>query len=103
MPHSPATRDVPFLERQLVAFSPVARWQYVTVTFGSANTDYDIPHTLRVTDPEAVNYQVVRADRATSIYHNQAAGRTTWKPGYILLRSSIANAVVRLLLTVEQP
>jgi hypothetical protein len=82
--------------------TPVAAWQYVTVTFSGANTDYDIRHDLRPIDPEAIDYQLVRADRSTTIYNDQSATRKAWGTGYIILRSSVANAVVTLLLTIRR-
>ena len=80
---------------------PFSYFQYIDVTFGTANTDVLVEHLLLPTDPEDVNYEVVRADRATSIYHNQAAGRKPWGRGYVVLRSSVADAVVRLRLSLE--
>ena len=91
------------VEKNLVRYAPYAQWERVDVTFGAANKDYDIPHTLKVADPEDVDYSVLRADRATSIFHDQSATRTPWQPKYILLRSSAASAVVTLLLSIRQP
>lgn len=83
--------------------SPYASYQELEVTFGSADTDMDIRHSLKTDRPDNIDYQVLRADRATSIYHDQSATRKVWGDGYIILRSSAANAVVRLLLTVRRP
>ena len=91
------------VEKNLVRYAPYAQWERVDVTFGAANTDYDIPHTLKIADPEDEDYSVLRADRATSIFHDQSATRSPWQLGYVLLRSSAASAVVTLLLTVRQP
>ena len=85
----------------LAIHPPVAEWQYLDITFGSASTDRIISHNLHPPNPEDVNYQVVRADRSTTIYHDQSGTRRYWKTGYIVLRSSAASAKVRLLLTVE--
>ena len=79
----------------------IVEWQYVEITFDSANTDRIIEHALHPPSVEEVNYQVVRADRATSIYHDQSGTRRYWGSGFIVLKSSIASAKVRLLLTVE--
>lgn len=70
----------------------------VEVTFLSANADQDVPHTLRVEDPEKIGYQVVRKDRACDVYDNQAAPRRAWTKDYIVLRCTQANAVVTLRL-----
>lgn len=83
--------------------SPFASYQYVTVTFGTANTDLDIVHTLAAPDPDAIDYQVVRADRAVVVYHDASGGRRPWVAGRLTLRANTANAVVDLLLTVRKP
>ncbi len=91
------------LEERLDKQSPWADYEFVDVTFSlGANVDHDVPTRLTPEDPEAIRYQVVEADRACDIYHNQAVGRATWQPGYVLLRSNTADAVVRLLLGVER-
>lgn len=85
-----------------VASQPFARYQYVDVTFTTANADLLIPHKLVTTDPEAVDYIVTRIDRATTIYNDQSGTRQMWSNGYILLRSSVANASCRLLLITRR-
>jgi hypothetical protein len=80
---------------------PYGAFEYVDVTFGTANTDQIVEHTLETVYPEDVNYELVKADRATAIYNDQSASRRPWGRGYIILRSSVANAQVRLLLTTE--
>lgn len=88
--------------RQFEQSSPAILYQYVDVTFGSANTDLDIRHSIATAQPDNINYQLVRADRATSLYHDQSATRKPWAEGYVILRSSAANAVCRILLTVKR-
>lgn len=88
------------LRQEILAGSPYIDFQYVTVTFGSADTDLDIRHDLRPANPENIYYAVVKADRATSIYNDQSGTRRAWNTGYIILRSSAASAVVTLLLAV---
>ena len=83
---------------QLEGGIPATSFEYVDVTFGSANVDHDILTALRPASPEDIAYLVVRADRATSLYHDQSGTRRPWGAGYLVLRSSVANAVVRLLL-----
>lgn len=96
-------QEVRYLDEDMRKATPAAQYTYVDVTFGSANADHDIVHALRPADPDALDYQVVRADRATSIYHDTSASRKRWGKGYVILRSSVANAVVRILLTIERP
>ena len=86
------------MRRQL----PYAQFEYVDVTFGSANTDHDIRYvTLQPPNPNTVRYQVVKADRACQVYEDLSGTRRTWTRGTIILRCSAASAVVRLLLSVE--
>lgn len=74
--------------------------QDVTVTFLAADTDQDVPHTLRAATPENIRYTVVRKDRACDIYDNQAAApRRVWTSTYITLRSTVAGATVVLRLS----
>ena len=84
------------------ATSYVGHPKVVEVEFGTANTDQMVPHTLETNDPENVLYTVVKADRATSIYNDQSSTRRLWQDGYIILRSSVANAIVKLLLGVPR-
>lgn len=81
---------------------PFAQWEEVDVTFpSSANTDIEVPHTLMPTDPEAINYIVLRKDRAGDVYHNTAYNRKPWQSTYILLRCTVASAQMKLLLYVS--
>lgn len=95
-------RDIPLLWQALLRATPAAAYEFIDVVFGTANTDHDIVHGLRPADPEDVEYVVLRADRATSLYHDQSGTRRPWGTGYIILRSSAASAVVRLLLMVKR-
>ena len=80
--------------------TPIFGWEYVTVTFPSTpGTDITVPHGLQPTDPEAVDYEVVKADRAARVYNDQSGTRHTWGVGDILLRCDTANAVIDLRLT----
>ncbi len=91
------------LEEQVEKRSPFARSEYVDVTFSlGADTDTDVPTTLTPTDPDAIRYVVVKADRACDIYQDLTATRKAWQPGYIILRCNTASAVVRLLLFTER-
>ena len=95
-------KDNTRLERDIEEAAPAARFEEVIVIFGSANTDFDILHNLHPASPENIRYQVVNADRATSIYHDQSSTRKPWGTGYIILRSSAASARVTLLLSVPR-
>lgn len=90
------------LKRELLRSTPFVNFEYVTVTFGSANTDADIRHTLRPASPEDVRYIVVSADRAADLYHDQSGTRKPWGDGYIILRSNIAGLVATLLLFIPR-
>ena len=91
------------LEALLDRQSPAARFQYVDVTFPSgANTDIDIPHSLKAPDPSAIRFQVVSADRAVAVYRDLSGSAKAWTPSVIYLRASVASAACRLLLTVER-
>lgn len=87
-------------EQLVGAGLPFTRFQYVEATFGDANLDLLIAHDLDPADPDVLQYSVVQADRATQVYHDQSVTRRAWASDYILLRSSVADAKVRLLLTL---
>lgn len=81
---------------------PFANWEELDVTFGPvANADTVIAHTLAPIDPEAVNYLPVRKSKSCDIYHDVSASRKKWAQTYIVLRSTVANAQVKLLLYVS--
>ena len=89
--------------QELLLGSEDAQYCRVDVTFPSTpDTDFVVTHTLRVVDPESVEYRVLRSDRAVLIYDNQSATRKTWGKGFIVLRADVASAKVRLLLTVPR-
>lgn len=90
------------LEADLRQQVPFGRFEFVTVTFSlGADTDTDIATTLTPANPEDVRYLVVSADRSTNIYHDQSSTRRAWPEGYLVLRSSAASAVCRLLVFTE--
>lgn len=104
MPEPPTGAGVGSGEKftALDRFVPTRQFQYVDVTFpATPNADCIIPHRLRPPSPEAVNYQVVRANGATQVYHDSSGTRRAWGTTYLILRSSAASTTVRLLLTVE--
>lgn len=88
---------------QLLQGSPYAQYERVEVTFPStANADAVIRHHLNVVNPEGVDYQILRADRAGEVYHDQSASRKAWGAGFIVLRASVASLKATLLLTVPR-
>ncbi len=90
------------LEQQLDRRVFSAQWEEVSIVFGSADVDFDIVTALRPPDPENIRYLVVGCDRATSLYHDQSATRRPWGVGYVVLRSSVANAVVTVVLYIPR-
>lgn len=90
------------LETYINKVTVYEKYQYVTVTFnGTANADTDIVHKLNPRDPEGVQYQVVKIDRAAIIYNDTSATRKPWRIDTIYLRSNTASAVATLLLTLR--
>jgi hypothetical protein len=84
--------------------SPFARYERVTVTFSlGADVDHAVTYRMRVRDPEAIDYEVRRKDRACDIYNDESITRRAWEPGVIYLRSSVADATVTLLLSEYKP
>ena len=96
---------------------PFARFQFVTVTATTADTDIDIPHELHPTNPEDVRWIVVGTEGTASalvggwdgpitavssgsIYRDASASRKAWQPGYIWLRA-MHPGTFRLLLFLE--
>jgi hypothetical protein len=93
--------DIKELERRHLSGVPFSAYQYVDVTFGTAGVDTLVTHSLPVSDPEDVRYEVIKADRACRVYDDQSATRRAWGNGYLLLRCDVNDAVVRLRLSLE--
>jgi hypothetical protein len=74
---------------------PFGQYEYVDITFGTADTDVRIRHQLKAAPLTEVYYLVVKTDRATVIY---TGTETLWDQQHIVLKSNVANAVVTLLL-----
>ncbi len=82
---------------------PFARYQYVNVTFATANVDVDIPHNLRfpnLENPELIRYVVDRQSAPGVIYQDMSPDRRPWEFTHIFLRSSVPT-VARILLYLE--
>jgi hypothetical protein len=91
------------LEGALVRSAPFLRYEYVTVTFPSSpDTDIDIAHSLAPSNPDEVDYEVVRKDRAADIYNDTSGTRRAWGSNYITLRCTVASAVVQLRLSIRR-
>ncbi len=95
-------RPDPRLREDFEHASPFTQFEYVPITFLAADTDLDIRHHLTPPTPEQVDYQLVRTDRATTLYHDTSGTRRPWGKGFMTLRSSTANAVTTILVTVRR-
>lgn len=95
-------RDLNDLQGQVdrLPVSALGRWQYVNVTFGGADEDTDIAHTLRPPNPEAVRWVPVTLSAGAIIYRGGDASRLAWTSTHIWLRASSA-CDARLLLYLE--
>lgn len=96
------------IEQRLEDHSPIAQFEYVTVTFNAtANADTTIVHTLRPPTPDDVDYEVVRWNFGSApattpvLYVDSSGSKRAWGDGYIVLRCNIASASVTLRLTVR--
>jgi len=95
--------DLRRLQTDLDRRVPERQSEEVTVTFLAADTDQDVPYTiLTPEDPETIRYEPVRKDRAADIYDDQSsANRRRWTSTYIVLRSTVAGAIITLRLTTR--
>ncbi len=81
---------------------PFSSYAYVDVTFGSADTDYIIEHSLKAKNPELIRWITVTNDTSGVVYRDNGTPPRAWGEGYIVLKCSAANANVRLLLFLEK-
>ena len=80
---------------------PFEQTQEVDVTFLVADTDQEIKHTLKAENPDTeIRYEVVRKDQACDVYDYRGAGRKHWTNSYVVLRSTVAPATVKVRLSV---
>jgi len=93
-------KSIQLLNERVARSLPFTQAEYVTVVFSAADTDTPVPHALKTTNYDGINYQAVRMSLPAIIYHDASSTRTAWKSGFIYLRST-APTTVRLLLTVE--
>lgn len=84
-----------------LASTPIARFQYVDVTFLAPDQDLAISHTLAPLDPTSVCYIPVRLSAGAVVYQDQSASATPWTSSLIRLRASAACAATLLLFIHE--
>ncbi len=93
-------KNLETLNQEMLTRTPVQQFQYVDVTFSAANTDTGIPHTLKVSDVNAVRWVMVSVNAAASIYRSTTGAATPWQANQIWLRAS-AICIARLYVFVE--
>jgi hypothetical protein len=99
----PLLTDLNHLYRLLVKGIPLGSYEYVSVIFPlAANTDTQIVHSLKPATVDAVDYEIVNKDRACDVYRDNSASRAPWGKDFIVLRCSVANAVVTLRLSTRR-
>ena len=82
--------------------SPFGFYEYVDVTFTTANQDVDVVYgELRPEFPEDVRFIVVDVDKGGVVYRDRTASRKKWQAGLLFLRCSAANTTARILLYLE--
>lgn len=92
--------DLRRLNVELLTRTPMQQFQYVDVTFSAANTDTGVPHTLQVSDANAVRWQVVSINANTNVYRNTTGTAIAWQGNQVWLRAG-AVCVARLIVFVE--
>lgn len=90
------------LRENFISSTPFVDFEYVDVTFNTANADTDIRHNLHPDNPEDIDYYLVRSDRSCNVYNDNTGSRKAWGKGYVILRCTTASATVRLLLMVKR-
>jgi hypothetical protein len=68
-----------------------AEFEIVTVTFPTADTDVEIQTKLTPSDPEGIDFQVIKANGPPLVYMDTSPSRVKWSKGIIRLRSSVAG------------
>jgi hypothetical protein len=86
---------------QLLRMLPQGQYEYVDVTFAAADTDTVITYSsLAPEDFNAIRWIDVTPGTGR-VYRASNPDRTTWKQGYVILRSTVAGTT-RLLLFLER-
>ena len=85
---------------------PSDTYQFVTVSFPTANTDVVIPTNLRPPNPEGIYYMPVDylgpPPSSPSIYRDVSVTRKAWGTGFIVLRCNTSPLNVVLLLITKR-
>lgn len=76
---------------------PFARYQFVNVTFETADEDMAIKHRLNPVNAEEVMYIVTRLTSGADIYQDVSPTRKPWQRSHIFLRASAPTAATLLL------
>lgn len=71
------------------------QYQYVDVTFPTANTDVRIRHDLKAVPLTEVYYTIVKKNKAGDVF---TGTESLWTQQHIVLQASVANLSVTLLL-----
>lgn len=85
---------------QLREHTPYAQYELVNVTFGDANENLDIRHSLKPPTPEHVLFQVVSSTAPVHVFRDISSGRKPWREGVIVLQADASDVSVTLLLMV---
>lgn len=102
MAKSLSNDDLSYLDRRI----PFSKFDFVDVTFGSANADTDIPHDLDPSDPESVRFFPIQWEFTSTpatvpvVYKDSGVNKMSWQSTHIYLRSTVAGTC-RLLLFLE--
>jgi hypothetical protein len=82
---------------------PQSAFRRVTVRFTEAWVDVPIQHDLGPSDPESIEYYVLRSNGPGAVFDDQSPTRLPWRNNCIYLRSSGQDLVVDLLLIAPAP
>ncbi len=80
--------------KRIVEKNPLSEFEEITVTFPSV-ADTELRINLASLNRTPLAYQVVKADRAVSVY----TGDTDWARNEIYLKANVASAVITLHIT----
>lgn len=101
---SPATVE---RQRQVLRGLPMTQFEFQDLEFGSANQDLVVKHGLSTPDPESVRVLPIEwrfagppAD-APVLYRDSSKARRPAGSGFLIIRCTLANAKVRVLIFVE--
>jgi hypothetical protein len=87
------------LEQKLLDFSPLRQYQDFTITLPStANTPFDVPHSLNTSDPDKVRWEVIQMPYPLIVYKSSddVSGAQ-----FLRLRATSGGVSIRLRLTLD--